>query len=235
VLHVLYLIFNEGYAASSGDQWLRPSLCEEAVRLARVLAGLLPEVAEVQALLALLELQAARIPARTNPEGDPVLILDQDRRLWDPLLIGRGLDAMHRAERLAAAGSPVGPYMLQAGVAACHARARRAQDTDWKTILGLYGVLRTVWPNPVVELNRSVAVAMVHRPEAALAEIDRLAADPRLQGYCYLPAVRAHVLEQASLYDAARENWLEAAKLTRNERERRLYEKHAAERSTPCR
>ena len=233
VLQVLYLIFNEGYAASSGPRWLAPALCEEAVRLARVLAGLLPEVAEVQALLALLELQAARIPARTNTEGDPVLILDQDRRLWDPLLIGRGLDAMHRAERLAAAGSPVGPYMLQAGIAACHARAARAQDTDWKTILGLYGVLRTVWTNPVVELNRSVAVAMVHGPEAALAEIDRLAGDPRLRGYCYLPAVRAHVLEAAGRHDAARESWLEAAKLTRNERERALYEKHAAERSTP--
>lgn len=234
VLAVLYLIFNEGYAASSGPQWLRPSLCEEAVRQARVLAGLLPEVAEVQAFLALLELQAARIPARTTGDGDPVLILDQDRRLWDPLLTGRGLEAMHRAERLAAAGSPVGPYMLQAGIAACHARAKRPEDTDWTTILGLYGVLRRLWPNPVVELNRAVALAMVHGPDAALAEVEKLAGDPRLREYCYLPAVRAHLLEQAGRQDAARDSWLLAAKLTRNERERRLYEQHAIKRRSPC-
>jgi RNA polymerase sigma factor (sigma-70 family) len=215
VLHVLYLIFNEGYAASSGPEWIRPSLCEELLRQARVLAGVLPELAEVHGFLALLELQTARLPARTTGDGDPVLILDQDRRLWDRLLIARGLEAMHRAERLAATGSPVGPYMLQAGIAACHARARRPQDTDWKTILGLYDVLRTAWPNPVVELNRTVAVAMVNGPRAALAKLDKLSGDPRLRGYCYLPAVRAHVLEQAGQHAAARDSWLLAAKLTR--------------------
>jgi len=227
VLQVLYLIFNEGYAASSGPQWLRPSLCEEGLRLARVLAALLPDLAEVQGFVALLELQTARIPARTTSDGDPVLILDQDRRLWDQLLTGRGLEAMHRAERLAATGSPVGPYMLQAGIAACHARAKRPEDTDWKTILGLYGVLRELWPNPVIDLNRVVAVAMVQGPEAALAELNKLSGDPRLRDYCYLPAVRAHVLEQAGQRDAARDSWLLAAKLTRNERERQLYEQHA--------
>jgi len=234
VLQVVYLIFNEGYAASSGPQWIRPSLCEEALRQARVLAGVLPGEAEVEGFLALLELQTARIPARTTPEGDPVLILDQDRRLWDRLLTARGLDAMHRAERLAAAGSPVGPYMLQAGIAACHARARRPQDTDWKTILGLYDVLRNVWPNPVVELNRTVAVAMVNGPHVALAELDKLSADPRLRGYCYLPAVRAHVLAQAGRHDAARDSWLLAAQLTRNERERQLYEQNAQGKSRRC-
>ena len=234
VLAVLYLIFNEGYAASSGPNWIRPSLCEEALRMTRVLAGLLTGIAEVQRFLALLELQTARIPARTNRCGDPVLILDQDRRRWDRRLTGRGLEAMHRAEQLAAAGSPVGPYMLQAGIAACHARAIRADDTDWPTILGLYGLLRELWPNPVVELNRAVAVAMVRGPEAALAELDRLSGDTRLRDYPYLPAVRAHVLERAGRDDAARESWLQAAQLTRNDRERQLYIQHAHERSEPC-
>jgi predicted RNA polymerase sigma factor len=227
VLHVLYLIFNEGYAPSSGPEWIRPLVCEEGLRLARVLAGLLPDSAEVQGFVALLELQTARIPARTTGDGDPVLILDQDRGLWDRLLIGRGLAAMHRAEQLAAAGSPVGPYMLQGGIAACHARASRPEDTDWRTILGLYGVLRELWPNPVVELNRAVAIAMVHGPQQAMAVLDKLAGDPRLRDYCYLPAVRAHVLEQANEQDAARACWRQAAKLTRNDRERRLYEEHA--------
>jgi RNA polymerase sigma factor (sigma-70 family) len=234
VLQVVYLIFNEGYAASSGPQWIRPSLCEEALRLARVVAGVLPGEAEVQGFLALLELQTSRIPARTTGDGDPVLILNQDRRLWDRLLTARGLEAMHRAERLAATGSPVGPYMLQAGIAACHARARRPQDTDWKTILGLYDILRSLWPNPVVELNRTVAVAMVNGPNVALAELEKLSGDPRLRGYCYLPAVRAHVLEQAGRHAAARDSWLLAAKLTQNERERQLYEQQAQQRSRPC-
>jgi len=176
-------------------------------------------------------LQTARIPARTIGDGDPVLILDQDRQLWDRLLTRRGLEAMHRAERLAAAGSPVGPYMLQAGIAACHARAREPQDTDWKTILDLYDVLRSLWPNPVFELNRPVAIAMVNGPEPALTELDKLSGDPRLRAYCYLPAVRAHVLQQAGQHAAARDSWLLAAKLTRNERERRLYTQHAQERS----
>ncbi len=198
-----------------------------------MLSGLLPDVAEVQGFVALLELQAARIPARTTEQGDPVLILDQDRRLWDRLLIGRGLEAIQRAEQLAAAGSPVGPYMLQAGIAACHARASRPEHTDWKTILGLYGLLRELWRNPVVELNRAVAMTMVHGPDAALAAIEKLAGDPRLRAYCYLPAVRAHVLEQAGQLDAARDSWLQAADLTRNERERRLYESHAQRRDHP--
>ncbi len=204
------------------------------VRLARVLAGLLSDVAEVQGFVALLDLQAARIPARTTERGDPVLILDQDRRLWDRLLTGRGLKAIHHAEQLAAAGSPVGPYMLQAGIAACHARASRPEHADWKTILGLYEVLGELWPNPVVKLNRAVAVMMVHGPDAALAALEKLAADPRLRDYCYLPAVRAHVLEQAGQHVAARGNWLHAANLTRNERQRQLYQNHAPRRSRPC-
>jgi predicted RNA polymerase sigma factor len=163
-----------------------------------------------------------------------VLILDQDRRLWDRRLTTRGLEAMHRAEQLAATGSPVGPYMLQAGIAACHARAKRADDTDWQTILGLYGLLRELWPNPVVELNRAVAVAMVHGPQASLAELDKMSGDPRLRDYPYLPAVRAHVLEQAGPHDAARESWVLAARLTRNEREQQLCEHHADPRSHQC-
>lgn len=202
--------------------------------LTRVLAVLLTDVAEVQGFMARLELQAARIPTRTTEQGDPVLILDQDRRLWDRLLIGRGLEAIHHAEQLAAAGSPVGPYMPQAGIAACHARASRPEHTDWKTILGLYEVLGELWPNPVVELNRAVAVMMVHSPDAALAALEKVAADPRLRDYCYLPAVRAHVLEQAGQHVAARDNWLQAANLTRNERERQLYQNHAHRRTPPC-
>ncbi len=162
-----------------------------------------------------------------------MLILDQDRRLWDRLLTGRGLDAMHRAELLAATGSPVSPYRLQAGIAACHARAARAEDTDWNTILGLNNVLRSLWPNPVVELNRTFAVAMANGPQAALAELDTLTGDPRPLGYSDLPAGRAHVLEQAGEH-AARDSWLLAAKLTQNERERQLYQRHAQDRTRPC-
>jgi predicted RNA polymerase sigma factor len=227
VLQVVYLVFNEGYAASSGPDWIRPALCEEALRLARVLAGLLPDVAEAHGFQALLELQAARIPARTTGEGDAVLILDQDRSLWDRLLIVRGLRAMHRAEQVASAGSPIGPYLIQAGIAACHARAHRPENTDWATILGLYEVLRELWPNPVVELNRAVAIGMVHGPTAGLAATDKLTAHPAMRGYCYLPAVRAHLLERADQREAARLAWLEAAGLTHNERERQLFQQHA--------
>jgi predicted RNA polymerase sigma factor len=227
VLQVLYLIFNEGYAAGSGSQWIRPSLCEEAVRLARVLAGLLTDVAEVQGFVALLELQAARIPARTTEQGDPVLILDPDRRLWDRLLIGRGLKAIHHAEQLAAAGSPVGLYMLQAGIAACHARASRPEHTDWKTN-----------PRPVRGAWRAVTQSGRRaqpgrsgddgpRPRRRTRRAREAGADPRLRDYCYLPAVRAHVLEQAGQHVAARDDWLQAANLTRNERERQLYQNHA--------
>jgi RNA polymerase sigma factor (sigma-70 family) len=227
VLQVVYLIFNEGYAASSGPDWIRPALCEEALRLARVLVGLLPDVAEAHGFQALLELQAARIPARTTGEGDAVLILDQDRGLWDRLLIVRGLRAMHRAEQLATIGSPIGPYLIQAGIASCHARAHRPEDTDWTTILGLYEVLRELWPNPVVELNRAVAIGMVHGPAAGLAATDKLTAHPAMRDYCYLPAVRAHLLDRAGHGEAARCAWLEAAALTHNERERQLFQQHA--------
>jgi RNA polymerase sigma factor (sigma-70 family) len=226
VLEVLYLIFNEGYAATSGPDWIRPKLCEEALRLARVLAGLAPDVAEVHGFAALLELQASRIPARTTTTGDPVLLLDQDRNRWDRLLIRRGLQSLHRAEQLAATGSPVGPYLIQAGIAACHARAVRAEDTDWPTIVGLYGVLRELWPNPVVELNRAVAVGMVHGPAAGLAVLDTFAWDATMRGYPYVPAVRAHLLQRAGRVQEAHDEWRRAAALTHNEDQRRLFLHH---------
>jgi RNA polymerase sigma factor (sigma-70 family) len=220
VLEVIYLIFNEGYAATAGDDWLRPGLCEDALRLGRVLAGLAPAEPEVHGLVALLEIQQSRAAARTNASGEPVLLLDQDRARWDRLLIRRGLAALERAEQLAA-GAP-GPYTLQAEIAACHARAPTAADTDWPRIAALYGALAALEPTPVVELNRAVAVSMADGAAAGLELVDKLAAEPVLRGYHLLPSVRGELLRRLGrLAEAARE-FERAAEITRNERERAL-------------
>jgi RNA polymerase sigma factor (sigma-70 family) len=219
VLEVLYLVFNEGYTATAGDDWIRPQLCEDALRLGRVLAGLAPEEAEVHGLVALMEIQASRLKARVGPDGAPVLLLDQDRARWDRLLIRRGLAALGRAEAL---GGSAGPYVLQAAIAACHARARAAADTDWRRIAGLYAELAGVAPSPVVDLNRAVAVGMAEGPAAGLALADRLAADPALKGYHLLPSVRGDLLQKVGRLDEARAEFERAASLTRNARERRL-------------
>ncbi len=219
VLEVIYLIFNEGYSATAGDDWMRPGLCAEGVRLARVLTQLAPEEPEVHGLAALLEIQASRIPARTGPAGEPVLLLDQDRTRWDRLLINRGLAALENSLEL---GGERGPYALQAAIAACHARAVRAQDTDWARIVALYGVLAEVMPSPVVELNRAVAVSMAYGPQAGLDLVDQLAAEPALAGYHLLPSVRGDLLTKLGRAGEARAEFERAADLTRNERERRL-------------
>lgn len=219
VLEVIYLIFNEGYSATAGDDWMRPGLCAEGVRLARVLTQLAAGEPEVHGLAALLEIQASRIPARTGPAGDPVLLLDQDRTRWDRLLINRGLAALERSLEL---GGERGPYALQAAIAACHARAVRAQDTDWARIVALYGVLAEVMPSPVVELNRAVAVSMAYGPQAGLDLVDQLAAEPALAGYHLLPSVRGDLLSKLGRAAEARAEFERAASLTRNERERRL-------------
>ncbi|WP_431960434.1 RNA polymerase sigma factor [Actinacidiphila sp. bgisy160] len=225
VLEVIYLVFNEGYSATAGDDWMRPALCEDALRLARVLAGLMPEEAEVHGLAALLEIQASRSAARTGPGGQPVLLADQDRRRWDQLLIRRGFAALARAE---AAGGPPGPYTLQAAIAACHARALDARDTDWRRIAELYEALARRTPTPVVELNRAVAVTMAHGPREGLALVDRLTGEPSLRGYHLLPSVRGDLLERLGRHAEAREEFLRAATLTRNERERSLLVERAA-------
>ncbi|THA74919.1 RNA polymerase sigma factor [Streptomyces sp. A0642] len=223
VLDVIYLIFNEGYAATAGDDWLRPGLCEDALRLARVLAGLMPDEPEVHGLAALLELQASRTAARTGPDGAAVLLADQNRARWDRLLIRRGLAALLRAGDTAAkAGQPLGPYALQAAIAACHARTARFEDTDWAAITALYDRLAVLTPSPVVELNRAVAVSMAEGPAAGLALVDALAADPALKGYHLLPSVRGDLLERMGRTDEARAEFVRAAELTRNERERAL-------------
>ncbi|WP_327709356.1 RNA polymerase subunit sigma-24 [Streptomyces sp. NBC_00464] len=223
VLEVIYLVFNEGYAATAGDDWLRPGLCEDALRLARVLAGLTPGEAEVHGLAALLELQAARTAARTGPDGAPVLLADQNRARWDRLLIRRGYAALLRAgETAAEAGQALGPYALQAAIAACHARAARYEDTDWAAIAALYDRLAALTPSPVVELNRAVAVSMAEGPAAALALVDALATDPALKTYHLLPSVRGDLLERMGRTDEARAEFVRAAELTRNERERAL-------------
>ncbi|MBS0393869.1 MAG: RNA polymerase subunit sigma-24 [Proteobacteria bacterium] len=219
VLEVLYLIFNEGYAATSGPDWMRPALCEEALRLGRMLAELIPSEPEVHGLVALMELQASRAAARLGPGGEPVLLLEQDRARWDRLLIGRGLAALARAE---ARGEALGPYALQAAIAACHARAAVASDTDWARIAALYDALVQLAPSPVVELNRAVAVSMAFGAAEALGLVDALAGDPRLAGYHLLPAVRGELLQRLGRAGEARAEFERAAALTRNERERAL-------------
>jgi RNA polymerase sigma-70 factor, ECF subfamily len=224
VLEVLYLIFNEGYAATSGDDWIRPELCNEAMRLGRVLAALAPEEPEVLGLLALMEIQASRLNARTTSSGEPILLPDQDRSRWDPLLIRRGLAALERIEKLRGAN---GRYALQAAIAACHARARTAEQTDWSRIASLYAVLVTVMPSPIVELNRAVAVAMASGPAAGLALIDALADEPQLRQYHLLPSVRGDLLSRLQRHDEARHEFERAASMTRNTRERQMLERRA--------
>lgn len=224
VLRVVYLVFNEGYAATAGDDWMRPGLCDEALRLGRILAELMPREAEVHGLVALMEIQASRTGARTRPDGEPILLMDQDRGRWDRLLITRGLKALDRAGKL---GGAHGPYALQAAIAACHARAPRGEDTDWQGMVALYAELVEVMPSPVVELNRAVAVSMAEGPAPALAIVESLADEPSLKGYHLLPSVRGDLLYRLGRFDAAREAFLQAAGMTRNERERTLLEDRA--------
>jgi predicted RNA polymerase sigma factor len=226
VLEVLYLVFNEGYSAMAGDDWMRPALCTEALRLGRVLAGLMPAEPEVHGLVALMEIQASRIPARLSPDGLPVPLPEQNRGRWDQLLIRRGFTALLRAERL---GGPPGPYVLQAATAACHARARIAADTDWAQIALLYQALAAIAPSPVVELNRAVAVAMAHGSEQGLEIIDGLAAEPALAGYHHLPSVRGDLLARLGRYGEAAAEFRCAASLTRNIPERAVLLQRAAE------
>lgn len=221
VLDVLYLIFNEGYAATAGSEWMRPALCEDALRLARVLAELAPQEPEVHGLVALMEIQAARLRARNGPDGDPVLLLEQDRARWDYLLIGRGLAALRRAEPLVGDGLP-GSFVLQAGIAACHAQARTAQDTNWWRIATLYGLLMQVAPSPVVELNRAVAVGMAAGPQAGLEIVDALIGQKALETSHLLPCVRADLLVKLARYAEAQAEFERSARLTQNDRERKL-------------
>ena len=224
VLAVLYLVFNEGYAATAGDDWMRPQLCEEALRLGRIVAGLMPGEPEVHGLVALMEIQASRTHARTAADGTPVLLLEQDRGRWDRLLIRRGQEALACAEQL---GGGEGPYALQAAIAACHARAVTADQTDWSRIAALYATLARVAPSPVVELNRAVAVSMAAGPAAGLALVDALSAEPALQRYHLLPSVRGDLLARLGRSAEARVEFLRAAGLTRNLRERDLLERRA--------
>ncbi len=231
VLEVIYLIFNEGYAATAGDDWMRPALAEEALRLGRVLAGLAPQEPEVNGLVALMEIQASRMRARTGPDGTPILLLDQDRARWDQLLIRRGLAALDRAEALAAArgASGLGVYVMQAAIAACHARARTAANTDWPRIAALYDALAQLAPSPVVELNRAVALAMAFGPAVGLEVADALRDVAQLKDYPLLPAVRGDLLLKLGRQREARAEFERAATLTRNERERALMLQRAAE------
>ena len=223
VLEVVYLVFNEGYAASSGDDWMRPALCDEALRLGRVLTTLLPDDAEVHGLLALMEFHASRAAARVDPQGRPVLLMQQDRRLWDALLIRRAFASLERSQSLAAAHDGLGPYALQASIAACHAGAARAEATDWQHIVRLYDALARSQPSPVIELNRAVAVGMAFGAAAALPLVDALSADaPALSSYHLLPSVRGDLLAKLGRRDEARAEFRRAAALTRNERERAL-------------
>jgi len=225
VLQVIYLVFNEGYSATAGDDWMRPQLCEDGLRLGRVLAGLVPKEPEVHGLVALMEIQASRSRARIGPSGEPVLLLDQDRARWDHLLINRGLTALERAIAL---GGERGPYALQAAIAACHARARVASDTDWERIAELYDALAGITPSPIVELNRGVAHGMAFGPAVGLRIVEPLSVEPSLQNYHFLPAVRADFLAKLGRTAEAREEFERAASLTRNERERTLLRQRAA-------
>ena len=217
VLEVIYLIFNEGYSATAGEDWMRPALCEDALRLGRILAGLVPKVAEVHGLVALMEIQASRIHARVGPKGEPILLLDQNRTRWDHVLIRRGLAALQRAEDL---GGGLGPYALQAAIAACHARARTAAETDWERIAALYDALAQLMPSPIVELNRAVAIAMAFGPAAGLELIDTIASEPSLKSYHLLPSVRGDFLFKLGRLAEAQAEFQRAASLTRNARER---------------
>jgi RNA polymerase sigma factor (sigma-70 family) len=225
VLEVIYLVFNEGYSATAGDDWMRPALCEDALRLGRILAALAPREAEVLGLVALMEIQASRARARRGPSGEPILLLEQDRGRWDQMLIRRGLDALERAEGL---GGAPGPYALQAAIAACHARARTAAETDWAQIVGLYGALAELTPSPIVELNRAVALGMLMGPAAGLAIVDGLRAEPALARYHLLPSVRGDLLMKLGRLDEARGEFERAATLTQNARERTLLLERAA-------
>jgi RNA polymerase sigma factor (sigma-70 family) len=219
VLEVIYLIFNEGYSATAGDDWIRPALCEDALRLGRILAELAPAEPEVHGLVALMEIQASRSRARVGPSGEPILLNDQNRALWDQLLIHRGLAGLERAEKL---GSAPGPYALQAAIAACHARARTPEETDWRRIVELYAELAGLLPSPVVELNRAVAVAMAFGPAAGLELVDALRSEPSLEKYHLLPSVRGDMLKKLGRHEEARGEFERAASLTRNAREREL-------------
>jgi len=225
VLEVIYLIFNEGYAATAGDDWMRPALCEEAMRLGRVLAGLTPHEPEVHGLVALMEIQASRSRARTGPSGEPILLLEQDRSKWDQLLIRRGLAELNRAIEL---GGENGAYALQAAIAACHARARTAEETEWARIAHLYGILGSVAPSPVIELNRAVAVSMAFGPEAGLAIADVLTSEPSLKGYHLLSSVRGDLLARLGRTEEARTEFERAASLTQNVREKEMLSARAA-------
>jgi predicted RNA polymerase sigma factor len=225
VLEVIYLIFNEGYSATGGDDWMRPGLCEDALRLGRILVALVPDEAEVHALVALMEIQASRAAARVDQAGEPILLLDQNRALWDQLLISRGLEALARAEAL---GGAKGVYALQAAITACHARAVTADQTDWARIATLYGELAERAPSPVIEVNRAVAVGMADGPAAGLAIVDRLTSEPSLAGYHLLPTVRADFLVKLGRFGEARAELARAASLTRNARERTLLLDRAA-------
>jgi RNA polymerase sigma-70 factor (ECF subfamily) len=225
VLEVVYLVFNEGYAATAGDDWMRPALCEDALRLGRILAGLVPDEPEVHGLVALIEIQASRIGARSTPDGTPILLLDQDRGRWNQILIRRGLAALERAEAL---GGARGRYALQAAIAACHARARTPGETDWVRIAALYGGLAQLAPSPVVELNRAVALGMAFGPAAGLEIVDELVAETSLDGYHLLPSVRGDLLAKLGRHDEARAEFEHAAALTRNSRERELLLARAA-------
>ena len=231
VLEVIYLIFNEGYSATAGDDWLRPALCEDALRLGRILAELAPQHAEVHGLVALMEIQASRMRARVSRSGEPILLFDQNRAHWDRLLIQRGLAALDRAEKLRPekSGSGPGPYALQAAIAACHGRARTPEETDWPRIVTLYTALAQVAPSPVVELNRAVAVAMAFGPAAGLELVNALTAERSLTNYHLLPSVRGDLLKKLSRFDEARSEFERAASLTRNSRERELLLKRARE------
>jgi len=226
ILEVIYLIYNEGYSATTGNDWVRPALCEEALRLGRILAALTPDEPEVHGLVALMEIQASRLGARVGPSGEPVLLLDQDRARWDRLLIRRGLAELERAEAL---GGALGPYALQAAIAACHARAKTAAETDWSRIVALYDAVAQLAPSPVVELNRAVAVGMAFGPAAGLELVDALVSEPSLESYHLLPAVRGDLLRKLGRLDEARAEFERSASLTENVRERQLLLRRAAE------